>query len=95
MNINGSIFFSFTGVLMFVVYALYSKQHDKLYIGFTSNLEQRVLSHNVLSNKGYTVKYRPWKLIHQEGFLTKREAMRREQELKSHQGRNFLRSKIQ
>ncbi|WP_084328472.1 GIY-YIG nuclease family protein [Indibacter alkaliphilus] len=32
---------------MFTVYALYSPAFDKIYVGFTSNLEQRLLSHNV------------------------------------------------
>jgi len=29
---------------MFIVYALYSPSHQKIYIGFTSGLEQRLLS---------------------------------------------------
>ena len=32
---------------MYVVYAIYSDKFDKIYIGFTSDLEQRMLSHNV------------------------------------------------
>ena len=77
---------------MFVVYALHSAQFNKIYIGFTSNLEQRMLSHNQLSKKGYTLKYRPWELFYFENFETKSEAMKREKQLKSAQGREFLRS---
>jgi putative endonuclease len=80
---------------MFIVYALYSSQFDKIYIGFTSNLEQRLLSHNQLSKKGYTVKYRPWKLFYSESHATKIEAMRREKQLKSARGREFLRMMLQ
>jgi len=40
---------------MFTVYVLYSPAHDKIYIGYTSNLEQRFLSHNELGKKGHTV----------------------------------------
>ncbi|WP_084163758.1 GIY-YIG nuclease family protein [Olivibacter sitiensis] len=29
----------------FTVYALYSEKHDKIYIGFTSNLAERLKSH--------------------------------------------------
>jgi putative endonuclease len=36
------------------------------------------------------VKYRPWNLIHQEHFDTKREAMMREKQLKSAKGREFI-----
>ncbi|MCD6556244.1 MAG: GIY-YIG nuclease family protein, partial [Bacteroidales bacterium] len=49
---------------MFTVYVLYSEKYDKIYIGYTSNIEQRLLSHNKLSQKGYTVKYRPWKIVY-------------------------------
>ena len=79
---------------MFTVYALYSAKFDKLYIGYTSNLEQRLLSHNELATKCYTVKFRPWKLIYTEEFSSKTDAMTREKELKSHRGRDFLRSLI-
>ncbi|NBP70995.1 MAG: GIY-YIG nuclease family protein, partial [Cytophagia bacterium] len=39
---------------MFTVYALHSPAHDKLYIGFTSDIEKRLASHNALATKGYT-----------------------------------------
>ncbi|WP_325635244.1 GIY-YIG nuclease family protein, partial [Parapedobacter sp.] len=45
---------------MFTVYVLHSGKHDKIYIGFTSNLEQRLKSHNELGKKGWTIKFRPW-----------------------------------
>jgi len=37
---------------MFTVYALYSESSDKIYIGYTSDLEARMLSHNELATKG-------------------------------------------
>jgi len=76
---------------MFIVYVLYSPSYDKIYIGFTSNLEQRLLSHNLLGNKGWTVKFRPWSLIYQELFQTKAEAMEREKQIKSAAGRKWIR----
>ncbi|RLD51467.1 MAG: GIY-YIG nuclease family protein [Bacteroidetes bacterium] len=79
---------------MFTVYVLYSEKYDKIYIGYTSNIEQRLLSHNKLSQKGYTVKYRPWKIVYTEKFTTKKEALQREKELKSSRGRNFIRKEI-
>ncbi|MCF8338635.1 MAG: GIY-YIG nuclease family protein, partial [Bacteroidales bacterium] len=51
---------------MYTVYVLYSPNYDRLYIGFTSDLENRLLSHNSLAKKGFTAKFRPWKLIHTE-----------------------------
>jgi len=80
---------------MFTVYVLYSSSFNKIYIGFTSNLEARILSHNVLSVKGYTLKYRPWEIIHNEVFETKLAAMKREKELKSANGRKFIWSLIE
>ena len=58
---------------MFTVYALYSSKHDKIYIGYTSDIEQRMKSHTVLANKGWTVKYRPWMLVYYEEFPTKKK----------------------
>ena len=79
---------------MFTVYVLYSTKYDKIYIGFTSNLEQRILSHNELSTKGYTKKFRPWTIVHTEVFDSKPDAMKREKQLKSSRGRNFIRTEI-
>ena len=76
---------------MFTVYVLYSSKFDKLYIGYTTNLKQRMISHNYLGKKGYTLHYRPWTLVHTESFQTKKQAMRREKQLKSGQGRQFIR----
>ncbi|MBK0382114.1 GIY-YIG nuclease family protein [Pedobacter sp. SD-b] len=75
---------------MFTVYALYSEKYGKIYIGYTSNLEQRLISHNTLATKGYTIMFRPWTVIHKEYFGSKSEAVKREKQLKSAQGRKFI-----
>jgi putative endonuclease len=75
---------------MFTVYVLFSPSFNKIYIGFSSDIEKRIQSHNVLATKGYTIRFRPWKLIYQEVFSTKVEAMKREKELKSSRGRAFI-----
>jgi putative endonuclease len=75
---------------MFSVYVLYSQSHNKIYIGYTSNLEERFKSHNELATKGWTIKFRPWEIIHTEIFEIKADAMRREKELKSAQGREWI-----
>ncbi len=79
---------------MYTTYVLYSKKFDKIYIGMTSNLEQRFLSHNELSKKGWTIKFRPWEIIYKEEFTEKNEAMQREKELKSFKGREFIRKQV-
>jgi len=79
---------------MFTVYVLHSKLFDKIYIGFTSNLVQRLLSHNELGKKGWTISFRPWTLIYKEELNLKSEAMKREKQLKTAAGRTFIRSLI-
>ena len=78
----------------YVVYILYSKKYNKKYIGYTSQLIARFHSHNELSRKGYTVRYRPWIVLHVEFFRLKKEAMAREKFLKSGQGREWIAENI-
>jgi hypothetical protein len=40
---------------MFTVYVLYSIKHNKIYIGYTSDIANRLLSHNELATKGHTL----------------------------------------
>lgn len=75
---------------MFTVYVLYSPSYHKIYIGFTSDLENRIRSHNIFATKGWTVKYRPWILIYTEVYATKNEAMKREKNLKGSMGRTEI-----
>lgn len=75
---------------MFKVYVLYSQSHKKIYIGYTSSLEERFKSHNELATKGWTIKFRPWEIVHKEIFESKVDAMRREKELKSAKGREGI-----
>ena len=75
---------------MFVVYVLYSEKFNKIYIGFTHDLENRLLSHNELGKKGWTKNFRPWTVLYKETFDEKSDAMKREKELKSAKGRAFI-----
>jgi putative endonuclease len=75
---------------MFTVYVLYSQIHDKHYTGFSSDFEARLASHNLFGKKDWSVRYRPWKVIHVETFENKTDAMKREKWLKSGVGRAFI-----
>jgi putative endonuclease len=77
---------------MFTVYVLYAPKFDKIYIGMTSNLPARFKSHNELGTKGWTVKFRPWKILHTEEFHFKAQALNREKQLKGGQGRQWIRN---
>ncbi len=63
---------------MFKVYVLYSPNHRKIYVGYTSDLQNRMDSHNIYSKKGYTPKFRPWEILFTEDYETKQEALKRE-----------------
>ncbi|MBU2525546.1 MAG: GIY-YIG nuclease family protein [Bacteroidetes bacterium] len=76
--------------IYFVVYILYSKTFDKTYVGFTQNLINRFQSHNKLGTKGYTLRYRPWEVLHLEFFDNKKDAMLKEKYFKSGAGRNHI-----
>ncbi len=74
----------------FIVYILYSDKFDKTYVGYTSSLIERFKSHNSLAKSGYTVRFRPWKVVYVEVFQSKTQAIVREKWLKSGHGRNFI-----
>ena len=78
---------------IYYAYVLYSEKHDRIYIGQTSNLSARVYKHNA-GLVGSTKPYKPWKLVWQEEFSSRAEAMKREKELKSHKGREVIRAGI-
>jgi putative endonuclease len=74
---------------MFTVYVLKSLSVAKCYVGYTSDLEKRILDHNSGLSK-YTSRYCPWKLIYKEEFSGRSEAMKREKYFKSYEGRKWL-----
>ncbi len=75
---------------MYYVYVLKSQKDGNLYIGQTSNLNQRLVSHNSGRIKS-TKRQTPLELIHVEEFETRGEAMEREKALKDIKSRDFKR----
>lgn len=76
-------------------YALYNRENDKIYIGQTSDIVQRVIDHNEKRGNHYTARYQgEWELIYKESVATRSEALRREKQLKSFRGREFLKQYI-
>jgi putative endonuclease len=71
--------------MFYYVYILKSIKHKKLYIGFSSNLRERVDAHN--SGKSPATKpYIPYQLIFYEAFLNEKDAKSREEYLKTGYG---------
>ncbi|MFT5755249.1 MAG: putative endonuclease [Flavobacterium sp.] len=66
----------------YFVYILCSKLKSKFYIGYTSNLEERITRHNQKS-KGFTGSVNDWEVIYTETFNKKELAIQRERVIKS------------
>ena len=74
---------------MFYVYILRSINFpEKMYVGFTINLNSRLDTHND-GGSIYTAKYRPWKLIGYFAFIEQSKALAFEKYLKSGAGKAF------
>lgn len=77
----------------YYVYILFSLKDNKLYIGFSKDLKQRIAEHN----NGYVVatKHRqPLLLIHYEYFISRADAVAREKFLKSGFGRDQIKKAL-
>lgn len=76
---------------MYCVYLLRSKiNSEKTYIGFTSDLHQRLESHNS-GNSFHTADFRPWHLVAYVCFDSKSKAVEFEKYLKVGSGHSFAR----
>ena len=79
--------------MAFIVYVLQNPE-GKTYVGQTSDLSRRLSQHNdpdcrlTLHTKRHSG---PWRLLHSEEFPTRSAAMRREKELKTGKGRDWIR----
>jgi putative endonuclease len=78
---------------MFYTYILISLKDHKFYTGYTSDIRDRLRSHNngkVLSTKNR----RPLKLIYIEACLNQDDALHREKYLKSTYGKRFIKNRL-
>jgi len=76
----------------FFVYVLRNPD-GKTYVGQTSDLSRRLAQHNDSDCRLtlHTKRHRgPWRLLHSERFSARSTAMRREKELKSGKGREWI-----
>jgi len=65
----------------YYVYLLRSVKDGRFYTGHTANLRNRLAQHNKGRVRSTKVR-RPFELVYWESFRTRREAMRRERQLK-------------
>jgi putative endonuclease len=78
---------------MYSVYIIYSQKIDKYYIGFSSNVHDRLLKHN-RNSKGFSNIGISWILVYEEPFDNKKNAMSRESQLKKWKNRERLETLI-
>lgn len=72
------------------VYLLRSKEEtDQIYVGYTTDLEQRLARHNRGDVKS-TKPYRPWEVVFYEAHINKKDAKKRERYFKTTEGRRAL-----
>ena len=82
---------------MFYVYAIFNPVKKKVYIGQTEDLERRLKEHNDPNCQRhlYTKRIGPsWSLIYSETLSDRKSALIREKQLKSYQGRLFIKKYI-
>ncbi len=78
---------------MFYVYLLQSTKNGKFYVGHTRDLKKRLQEHNQGLNLS-TKPQRPWKVIYYEACCNQGDARRREQYLKTTQGKGMLKRRL-
>ena len=66
----------------YYVYILASQKNGTLYVGFTSNLAQRIFEHKQHLTPGFSSKYDVHKLVYVESFDDVKMAIQQEKRLK-------------
>jgi len=74
---------------LYYVYVIKSKE-GFIYKGMTDNLKRRLVKHNNKTLSFWTKRGSDWKLIYNEEFDNKTEALKREKWLKTGVGREYL-----
>jgi putative endonuclease len=79
--------------VFYYVYVLRSKKNSNWYTGYTADLRKRLKEHNNGSSV-YTKSRGPFELIYYEAYKNETDARSREKQLKSVQGKAYLRKRI-
>jgi len=75
--------------MYYYVYILYSKKLDRYYTGHTWNPEKRLKRHNAGKSRS-TKAGIPWEIKYIEEFPTRRDAIKRENEIKRWKNRKMI-----
>ena len=78
---------------MYFVYVLFSQKDRNFYIGYTSNLKQRLSQHK--NREVRSTKFRqPLQLVYVEGYVDRDDAKGRELFLKGGSGHKYLKKQL-
>ena len=71
-------------------YILFSQSANKYYIGHTSEtIEERIRKH-LANHDGFTGKFKDWKVVYTESYVSKELAYKRERDVKLWKSRNRI-----
>ena len=81
--------------MKYFVYVLENSFDMTWYVGFTINIEGRIIQHNTHTGGNHTKsKEGIWKPIYYEAYINKEDALKREKFLKSGSGKSFIKKQI-
>lgn len=79
---------------MFYVYILKSTKNSDIYVGYSEDLKTRFRAHNQGKVKSTKVN-KPWILVYYETYKDKKDATKREKQLKGHKAKADLKKQIE
>jgi len=78
---------------MYYVYVLRSEKDGNMYVGYTTDLRERLVLHNAGKVKSTRAR-RPFRLVYYEACLNQQDALRREKYLKTAYGKRYLKNRL-
>ncbi len=75
--------------MAYFLYILYSESYDRYYIGSSENPKRRLEFHNTIE-KGFTARFRPWKIVFTMEFSDKASALAAERKVKAWKSRKMI-----
>ena len=73
----------------YLVYILFSEKNGRYYIGQSADPQRRLEYHNTIK-KGYTARFRPWKIVYTLACVTREEAKEIEKKIKRWKSRIMI-----
>jgi len=77
----------------YYVYIIFSQSVDRYYTGYTVDLSERRIEHNLGATPS-TIPDRPWIVTYIEEFNNKSAAIKREREIKGMKSRKYIKASL-